>query len=269
MLAAFESELRKMVLKVQGRVLSQLQAQLSITSGKIDATPANLRALRNLNNLFMKEMDKAGFDRLLEAFVKQFGHTLHFLDETIDVLSKDLETPLPSVKWSEKDLDLLTAFQLNTVSSIETAVETAAAAAMTRGMFTVGGLKFGDLVETLTQKFETSIGKATGLADTAVSVFFATAADLQYKKIEEDEPEPLKYRYSGPFDKLNRAFCRHLLDVDKGYTREQIGKMDNGQFPVGSVFLTRGGHRCRHQWGIDTRALPTYRKEPAVAAQAA
>jgi hypothetical protein len=41
--------------------------------------------------------------------------------------------------------------------------------------------------------------------------------------------------------------------MGKGYTREEIDRMDNGQLP--NVFRTGGGWNRRHQWIIDTGSL--------------
>lgn len=261
MLRAFEGHLRVIVMRAQGRVIASLQGRLSMTDGVIDQTAANIRLLRNLNNLFMRELDREGFPQLVESFVGEFQGQLPYLQEILDSLSKNLRTPLPQVKWTGADASLLAAVQANSVSGIETAMEAAAGAAMTRGMFAVGGLKFGDLVETLTTKLETSIGRARTIADTSMSTFYRTATDRAYQKIQAGQPEPLKYEYSGPDDKLTRPFCEHLLQVGKSYTRPQIDRMSNGQLP--NCFLTGGGFNCRHNWILDTSALEVQAAEAA------
>jgi hypothetical protein len=255
LLEAFERQLSALIAKAQSKTLTQLQKKLSITDGVVDQTPGNMRVLRTLNKVFLKEMDTAGFPALLESFAGEFTGHLEFVEKILQYLSDQMETPLPPVKWTGADLDVLSGFQANTVASIEAAVETAAGAAMTRGMFSVGGLKFGDLVETLQAKFQTSIAQAATLAETSQSTFYRVAADRQYQAIEREVPgQDLKYFYGGPHDLLERIFCKHLTDVNKDYTREQIDKMDNGQFPIGSVFQTAGGWRCRHGWLLSSKA---------------
>lgn len=265
MLHAFEQELRKMVLRVQGRVMGQLQRQLAITDGVIDQTSGNLRALRNLNNVFLREMNKEGFQALLESFVGEYQGQLPYLQEVFQYLGDQMQTPLPRLDdplvFSARDTDILASLQANNVSGLQTAMEVTAGQAMTRGLFSVGGLKFGSLVETLTEKFETGIAQARTLADTGMSTFYRTAADRAFQAIQDEQPAPLRFRYSGPQDKLERPFCRHLTSVDKAYTREQIDRMDNGQLP--NVMITGGGFNCRHGWVLDVRELEATLAEAA------
>jgi hypothetical protein len=259
LLASFEDHLRKMVARAQSNVLAKLTKQLSMTDGKIDQTPANIKALRNLNNLFMDEMDKEGLDPLMRAFVGEFNGQIHYLDETLQYLSDQMDEPLPGIdlplKLTAGDAAVLSSLQANTISAIETAIESAAGSAMTRGMFTVGGLEFGQLVKTIGEKFDQSIGQATTVAETAQSVFYRTAADRVFKKVEKDAPGELRYEYSGPRDKLNRLFCAHMMQMDKSYARAEIDKMNNGQTGIGTVFLFCGGYRCRHNLILSTREL--------------
>ncbi len=248
----FESHLREITMRAQGRVIARLQKRLSITDGVIDSTAGNMVTLRNAGRMFMAEMDKAGYQRLVTAFVGEFRGTLPFLQETLELLGEQV-----GQKWgmdlgfTQRDLSLLGGVQANTVAALSGAIEATAGAAITRGLFGVAGLQFGSLVEMLTTRFETSIGKATSIANTATSVFYATASERAFRIISADLPGMiLRYRYSGPVDKLERPFCRHLTSVAKAYTDEQIGKMDNGQLE--NVKVTRGGWNCRHQWVIDT-----------------
>jgi len=113
----------------------------------------------------------------------------------------------------------------------------------------------------LAAKFDDSIGRVRTIADTGMSTFYRTATDRAFQRIQAEQEAPLRYRYSGPVDKLERPFCRHLTDTDRAYTREQIDRMDNGQLP--NVFITGGGWNCRHQWILDTRELEVRAMEAA------
>lgn len=260
----FESGLRNVVGKAQSRVISQLHDRLKITDGVIDPSPKNLVLLRNAGKLFMAELDKAGYQELVQAFLKQWNGTLPFLQETIEFLGEQVDQPWKDLKFTSKDLNLLNGIKASTVDMLDSAMTTVAGTAVTRGLFGVAGLRFGALVETLTEKFQLGIGRARSIADTAMSTWYRTAADRAFQAIAADLPQhELKYRYSGPDDKLTRPFCRHMLAVDKAYTRDQIEKMDNGQLP--NVFLTCGGWNCRHQWVMDTQGVEEFLKEPAVA----
>ena len=261
MVAAFEQHLRDIVLRAQGATIARLQRRLTMTDGVIDQTAANYSAMRRVGAIFMEEMDRAGYPQLVQAFVGEFKGTLPFLDDILRYLSDQLRVPLPLDRLNVKD-PVLTSYQITASDALTAVVEGVAGTAMRRAMFSVGGLKFADLVASLTEKFETSIARARTLADTAMSTFYRTATDRAFQVIEKDLPQQeIKYRYSGPDDKLTRPFCEHLLRLDKGYTREQIDGMSNGQLP--NVWLTGGGWNCRHSFVIDTRSLERRAMEAA------
>src|SRR6185369_1909629 len=233
--------------------IARLQAALSFTDEVIDPTAGNMVLLRNSGKIFMQELDKAGYQRLVESFVREFRQTLPFLQETLEALGQQAGQDF-SVKFTARDLQLFAGTQVNTVAAIEGAIQAVAGQAVTRGLFGVAGLRFGSLVELLTERLGKTVSQARSIADTGMSVWYATASERAFQVITKDLPEQeLKYRYSGPVDKLERPFCRHLTDVWKAYTREQIGQMDNGQLP--NVFITRGGWNCRHQWILDVHDL--------------
>jgi hypothetical protein len=265
MVYSFESHLREIVLRAQGRVIARLEAQLTITDGVIESTPANMLALRNAGKLFMQELDRAGYQRLASAFVGEFRGTLPFLQETLETLGTQIgQNWGRQLGFTARDFNLLGAVQANTVASLADAIQATAGSAITRGLFGVGGLRFRSLVDTLSTRLEMSIGRATTIADTSMSVWYATASERAFQLITRDLPEQeLRYRYTGPVDKLERPFCRHLTDADRSYTRAQIDRMNNGQFPAGSVFITRGGFRCRHQWDLSTQAMVLEKPEAA------
>lgn len=254
MVSAFESHLRDLIRRAQARTIAQLQRKLSITDGVIDNTSANMAVLRTVDTVFVKEMKDAGYPRLVRAFIGEFRGTLPFLNDVIENLGKEVGQDW-RVNLRPSDQSILAGIQANIADSLTNAVANVATAAMTRGMFGIGGLEFGDLVQTLSDKLETSISTARTIADTGMSTFYRTATDRAFQVIEKEQPKELeiKYRYSGPDDKLTRPFCRHLLAVDKAYTRDRIGEMSNGQLP--NVFLTGGGWNCRHQWILDTEGL--------------
>lgn len=254
MLVAFEDHLREIIGRAQSATLDRLLKKLTVTGGAIEQTAANIRTLRRLNDIFMREMNRAGYERLVNAFVNGFPQQLPFLQETLAVISEQLKEPLPPVDFTAKDLKVFSAVRANSVVALEGVIQSGATTAMTQALFSIGGLKFSELVSTLQQKFDTTLARATTLADTAQATFYRTALDRAYQIIEKDAPAiPQTYRYSGPEDSRNRPFCHRLLTADKGYSREEIERMDNHQLP--NVFLTAGGWNCRHQWILDTRAI--------------
>jgi hypothetical protein len=249
LLHSFEHNLLKIVLRAQARVIARLQAKLSITDGVIDPTPGNMMVMRNAGKLFMQEMDRAGYQGLVDAFVGEFRGMLPFLQETLEVLGDQVGQQWGrDLGFTQQDLKLLGGVQANTVAALTGAIEAVAGQAVTRGLFGVAGLKFESLVDMLSTRFEMSVGRATSLGNTAMSSFYATASDRAFQIIEKDLPQQvLRYNYSGPDDKIIRAFCKHRVESKKSYTRAEIDLWDNGQFPVGSCFITRGGFNCRHQ----------------------
>jgi hypothetical protein len=266
MVAAFEQHLREIVSRAQVRVIARLQERLAITDGLIEQSAGNLRVLRGLSSLFASEMERAGVGALFESFVAEFQGQIPYLQEVLRYLSDQMQTPLPNLdaplKFTAKDQGILAGFQASTVAALESTVQAAGAAATTRGLFSVGGLRFSELVESVADKFDAGIAQARTIADTSMSTFYRTATDRAFQTIEKGMPaNAVKYRYSGPVDKLERPFCRNLTDQDRGYTRAQIDDMNNGQLP--SVFVTGGGWNCRHAWIIDTRALAVRALEAA------
>lgn len=89
------------------------------------------------------------------------------------------------------------------------------------------------LSKTIKNRIETEL--RTGAAGLNRSITFVRATDIK------DVP---KFRYIGPDDKITRVFCREHLD--KEYTAEEIGRLDNGQGL--DVMAYGGGWNCRHDW---------------------
>lgn len=251
MIATFRSHLQEIIQRATAHVTAKLADKLSITDGVIDQTAGNIKVLRNANNLFMQEINDAGYTRLVNAFTNEFPGQLPFLQDTIAYLGEKVKEKWPTLKFKPDDLQVFSAVKLNAVSSLETVMEAAAGSAMTRGMFSVGGLKFADLVETLADKLAQSVPRAVTLADTSMSVFYRTMADRAYQAIQEGQPEAreLKFIYQNPVDAITRDFCMDLMAAGDSYTRDEIDEMDNGQ--MDSVWLTAGGWNCRGMWILD------------------
>jgi len=253
--AEFERNLTAIVDAAERATSAYLEDHLTLTAeGAIEQTPANMKVLRTLNDVFMENMNAAGYRQLLEDFTAKFPEQFSYLQETLDYLSSTMDNPLPPVDFSAEDLSLLDSFQLSAAGQLETGMEAAAGSAMSQVMFSVGGLPFKELTATIAEQFELSIAKARSLAETAVSTFFRTMTDQAFQVIEKDlKQEVIRYRYAGPLDKLTRPFCHRLMQRDRAYTREEIAQMDNGSLP--NVLVSAGGWNCRHVWLLDTRAL--------------
>ena len=247
MMASFERELRIVITKANGDIAASLQENLTMTDGVIDGSKSNNRIIRNLAKQYQKALDAAGYPALVESLSESFSIQLPVLQDTIKFLSDQMDTPLKPMRFTQADLDVLSTFQVNAGTTLQSVMDSATSQAMTQGLFSVGGLKFKDLVDVLAEKLELSIPRSVSIADTAMTTWYRTAADLQFQHIEEDLPQmKIRYEYGGPVDIKIRPFCGALMAANKNYSRDQINKMDNDQLP--NVFLTCGGYNCRHVW---------------------
>jgi len=247
LLATFERELDGIVAAAQARTIATLRDRLSITAGKIDRSVRNARALRQLDQIFLDALDRAGYDHLLTELVNQFPGQLQFFQQTLEVLSKATKNGLPKIGFSARDLQVFADQGLSAKDGLRAVMESIAARAKNRILMSVGGLPFADLAEGLAVYLHRALPEAVGLAETATATYYRIMADRGYQLIEKDLPSmEMRYSYAGPFDKLTRPFCRHLLELGKDYTRAEIDDMSNGQIP--NVFISAGGWRCRHQW---------------------
>lgn len=251
---AYTTRLEDIVATATARTIADLQGNLDILQdGSVANTAANQRVLRGLDSIFEDEMDAAGFASLNTSYAAQFPGQLTFLDEIIDKIGAELAKPLPGVKDAirAEDKRVLASQQASAVSNLDTVVDMVAATAKRQVLMSVAGLSAKDLAATLATAFKRTVGQAESIADTAQVVFYRTVSERAFAVIEEDLPGfSIRYEYEGPDDRITRAFCVHLLRAAKTYTRDEISKMDNGQFPVGTVLTTGGGWNCRHSFVI-------------------
>ena len=246
LIANFERELNGIVAGAMARTQVRLQDTLSVTDGTIDRTAGNSRALRSLDGIILQELDRGGFQAVLDELVAQFPGQLPYFQQVLDTLSASMKTPLPPVKFGPRDLQVFGAQAAVARDGIEAAMESIAMRVKNRVMLSIGGSSFPDLVTTLAESVTRGLPEVVGLAETATSTYYRVIADRGYQVIEAESPGTLKYRFYGPFDSLTRPFCRRLLASGKAYTRVEIDHMWNGQIP--NVFISGGGWRCRHQW---------------------
>lgn len=253
MTEAFRTHLEDVVNRAVAKLSGYLHNALKFgLDGKIAQTGTNQRVMRKLDEVFMKFLDDAGYGRLLDAFIGEFHQQITFLQQTLDYLSDQTKVPLPKLEWSAQDLQVFKGFRLNAISALEASMEAGAGVAMQRAMLSVGGLSFSDLVKVLSEKYHASVGRTTAIADTAMSMFYRTASDRAFDIIQKDLPsDVLRFRYSGPLDKVTRPFCKDVLARTnrEPMTKTDIQALDNGQIP--NPFLSGGGWNCRHTWIVD------------------
>ncbi|MCC6591601.1 MAG: hypothetical protein IT168_33250 [Bryobacterales bacterium] len=246
----YEAELRDVVASAQARTLADLQLRLQISNGKIARTAANQRVLRQVDDFLAAAMERAGFYQLTDEFVRGFNGHFQYFERVLDAISENLKTPL-KVQFSKSDTALFESQQLSTLESLSAVVDTVAAAAKKKALFSVGALPFTDLAEHIATTFGRSVGEASTLAETSTTMFYRTISDRGFQQIEAGLPKgAIKYRFEGPRDKLTRPFCKRLLTRTRSepLTRAQIEVLDNGQLP--NPFVSGGGFLCRHNWII-------------------
>jgi hypothetical protein len=112
--------------------------------------------------------------------------------------------------------------------------------------------KLDELIKSLKDK------KVLALTEGAWNVINVLPTQSAIGKIAEElKKYEVRYKYQGPNDSKNRAFCKALLNLNKLYTRDEISKISQR---VGrNVWTKRGGWYtkpntdihlpyCRHQW---------------------
>jgi len=254
-LEAFYGHLVDIVQRAQGHTLAKLSKLLVLDyKDQLLGTAANFRVLKKLPDILSAELDLAGYGRLATAWTNQFSQQLPFLQDVIEGLSKELVTPLPKLELGVADTKLLESVRAGSITSMDAVMDAAGTQAMQRALFAVGGLPFRDMTDLLASGLSRSIPQARTIADTSQNVFFRTASDMQFKRIESAYPKEQRlYIYSGPDDKITRPFCHRLLSRKRPFMRAEIDELDNGQLP--NVWLTGGGWNCRHNFYLDVRSI--------------
>jgi hypothetical protein len=248
LVAQFQSELEGVVESARAKTIALLQRYLTINDdGTIPRTEQNARVLRYVDSFITESLQRAGYDQVIEEFVKTFPGQLPFITQMLEWISARLKVPL-DMELTRRDRAALNAVQATTWENLRTVVDATAAQAKRRALMSVGALEFRDLVEFVSGAFNRTVAEATTLAATSQSMFFRTAASRAYDLVQDRVGEKLKFKYEGPRDKLTRPFCERMLDRtrENGLTREEIEQLDNGQLP--NPFITGGGYNCRHQW---------------------
>lgn len=245
---AFRVDLDGIVSAAQAHVLGELQKRLKITDGIIEAIPANLRILRQIDDYLTRAAERAGYLALVDEFVDTFNGQMVYFDQIIEALSGGIDIRVP--RFAKSDLDYLAAQQVTAAEALGTVIDTAATTVKRRALMSTGQLPYAELVEQIDKGVSGAMSQAVTLADTSQATFFRTVTDRGFRIIERGLPDgAVKYSYEGPRDKFTRDFCRSVLARKAPLTRTQIERLDNGQIP--NPFVSGGGWNCRHQWIID------------------
>lgn len=249
---AFQKHLADIVSKAQAATIAQLQKDLKITDGVLDSVPGNLRLLRQFDDIFEQTMNDAGYPQLIEAFVDHFPGQLRFMQEIISDINDTLKRKLIPTKLTGATKDILNSFQVNAAQALDTLVSKVGAQAMSKTLFSIGAMKFRDLVEIIQKTFNRTAAESVTLAATSQSTFYRVAMLSQFKDAQNGQDEPLRYQYAGPVDLLIRPFCLRMMRETasgKSWTMDEIDALDNGsELPVATFC---GGWNCRHSLIID------------------
>lgn len=252
LLAEFTRNLEDVVRRAQARTLSELQSRLTIERGMITRSKENLKTLRSIDEIFIAEMEAAGYRQLVSAFCREFPGNLPYFEEALDLMRSAMKNPIPELRWTNADANYLASGQTATADSLGAVVNGVGASAQQRALFSLGGLPMADLAELLAQGLAKTIPQAIRIAETGISVHYRMIAERGFQKVEEGMPEgALKYAFYGPDDKVTRPFCKRMIDLTKRgayLTRKEIEELDNEQLP--NPFLTGGGYNCRHSWAL-------------------
>ncbi|TAL08409.1 MAG: hypothetical protein EPO02_13070 [Nitrospirae bacterium] len=251
LVAAFERALDEKLRRAEAKLLSTLMRTLQkdADATRFARSPANAAAIRWLGPAFERQLASEGYGTLVTAFVGQFPAQFEFFQKTLSLLK------LPRIDWAAADERAFRAQQIASIDALQSVVKAVGENAKRRALMNIGGLKVDQLAELLQSELGKTLPQATGLAETATSIFYRTIAERGYARFEDAGIE-VKFRYYGPDDRITRPFCKRLVESGKAYDRAAIDAMDNGQVP--NVFISAGGYRCRHQWilAIDSESQP-------------
>lgn len=256
-LASFVADLRSILTTAQIKMAGDARKALSVTRGRVDSTASNSRFLRSMAVEFLRKSKDAGLGKLMQSFADSFDGALPFMEDVFDVIRSSVKSPMPSFRVTNADRIVGQSLKLNTVVSMDGLISSVANATAQRALFSVGGLRFTDLTDLMAKQISTTIPKAQTLAATAQSTFYRTIQANQFKRIQDGMDVVLRYDYSGPKDKLNRPFCREMLEKSKSgkrWTEAELRKMDNGS-TLSDVWTSCGGWSCRHALIIDVASL--------------
>ena len=253
LLESFERELAAIVNAAALRTQARLDKAIQLSDGKVARTLGNTRTLRRLDAIFLEEMDRAGYQHLLDELVSQFPGQLPYFQQTLETLSAAMKEPLPVVEFGPRDIHAFAAQAELSKDGIAAAMESIAARAKNRVMLSIGGSTLSDLTAAFAGAVSRPMPEVVGLAETATATYYRVIADRGYQILDQQTPGKMKYSYEGPLDKLTRPFCSKLLRTHRVFTRAQIDQMDNGQIP--NVWISCGGWRCRHQWVLSTGGM--------------
>jgi hypothetical protein len=80
----------------------------------------------------------------------------------------------------------------------------------------------------------------------SVQALYIIKNSVELSTINRNDGTNVFYYYSGPEDSSNRNFCKHILQMDKLFSQDDIDYM-SGLLGY-SVLEYKGSYGCRHRW---------------------
>jgi hypothetical protein len=221
------------VLKLANARVRQLLRELREKDGRLVATKASLGRVLGLRRDLLRALEESGFAAVAETL------TDGPLDELTRLVLRGNSIAQAAVDLSKTDLSAIAAFKTVRFDELMR-LEADLAGQLQRVALdgTMGLRPVSHLVDDVADTFDTSLGRARTLYDTAISIY-SRQVDQLHATGEADE----LFYYAGPLDTKTRPFCR--ARAGKVFTREALETADNGQLP--NPLLTGGGFNCRHQ----------------------
>lgn len=241
----FDRRIRRISARASVRLIRELEKKLDLADGLVIDTPNNQRVLRGVPKLFEGILEDLGYNNATKAFAEQFPKQLPFVRDTFRAINKRLKTPLPLPSFSADD-PFITSRIISTDRLLRGEAFRVAESAAQNALLGVGATNFDVFREALalrTGRLQTNV---SALASTVISTNFRVINNRAYEVVEEERGD-LMFVYFGPDDKLNRPFCRSILDNNIPRTREEINALDNLTI-LEPVFMVAGGFNCRHIW---------------------
>lgn len=257
-LSEFEREMRAVMNRIRKEMAVEFDKGFTQGSrNRIVALAGNRRLARRTAKLLEGKAATAGMSQVIDKFVKTFDGQFVFFDRVIAQINRGLKRPLPDVEFGIPEKLGFEGAKLDAKQNLAEVMDRGFSSYQQQVVLAIGGSTPKQLSEILVRRMKVTVSEAAGLADTSIASFYRTITDNGFQIIESDLPEfDIRYLYEGPLDVLTRPFCKGLLQAQtsgRNFTRNQINGLDNGQIP--NVFVSGGGHRCRHQWAIDVEHL--------------
>lgn len=247
---AFSGSLNQILMQAQARTLAVLQNGLDFDRrGRVSNSAANRKILTSIRQVFVNEMNGAGYDNLVRAFLGEWPSIAPLFQDTVNAIFAEWKEPPPSIDFTLDDLQLAVKGTAATRAELRALLGQYAFQAQTKALFSVNAMSFSDLIGILAKYTGQTLPQARSTAATATATYYRTLSNQGWEQIEA-ERGPLLYTYEGPDDTLTRPFCKRVLAARRPFTRAEIeGKLENWTgHSLPNVMVTCGGYNCRHQW---------------------